>query len=183
MSMRTIASLAAIILTFGLLSGSGSVVAQETDVASAADTYSVSGCISKYVTESGLYPVPLPMKWCRNGRCEIFFEWGGEPMGAFSPGFGWAINFVQYPAAADHGWVSGPVIGIAGVGLGGGFGHNGDANNEVILGPWSTSDGSYMTLWDDSRRDRRTNRVTFELRHADPSNREIDYAKLFICRG
>jgi len=182
MSTRRIAALAAIALTFGLLAGSGSVVAQESDSIRAADTYDVVGCRSIYVEDSGVYKMGLP-RWCRNGRCEIFFEWGGANMGAYAPGLGWDINFIQYPSETDNAWVSGPVLSFAGTTLAGGYGHNGDRNYEPILGPYQSPDGSYLMLWDDSSTERKVNSVSFELQHDDENNREIDFAKLFICRG
>jgi len=187
-STKRIAVLISIMLAFGLLVGSTSaVVAQESDATPKplpvprAEGWEVVGCRTLFVDNPGTYKVGVP-RWCRNGRCEIFVEWWGEPIGAFDQGFTWAINYIEYPDQNNL-WNTGPVVSIAGATLGGGWGNNGDSWDEVIHGGGQTTGGDYFYLLDDSWVERKPNQASFVLHQENPGDPEILAARLFICKG
>jgi len=160
---------------------SNRIAAFEVVAGDDARLWDVAGCRTLYTEDTGTYAMAVP-RWCKNGRCEIFGEWGGNAIGALGPGFTWAVNFIQYAQEGNY-WVGGPDVNIAGASLGGGSGTNGDGFVEWILGPYMTADGSYFGLLDDSWRENRPGKVSFELWHANPGARQIDYAKIYICRA
>jgi len=143
----------------------------------------VGNCKTYQIADTGgkvSSPVPL---FCRDKICEISVGWWGEPVGAFSPGLSWEVNFIQWN---DGNWQAGPAASIGGASLSDGHGHNGDAVEESVLGPYRTYNPedepvSYFQLWDDQGTERNQLKLTFQMVQADPGNPEFTSVILFIC--
>ncbi len=143
----------------------------------------VGDCKTYQIADTGgkvSFPVPL---FCREKICEISVGWWGETVGAYNPGLSWEINFIQWN---DGNWQAGPAACIGGACLSDGHGHNGDAVEEAVLGPYQTyheedEPTSYFQLWDDQGTEHNRLKMTFQMGQADPANPEFTSVILFIC--
>lgn len=90
------------------------------------------------IFNDGTKVVKVP-EFCRGSLCEVFFDWRGGYVGAYSPGLTWSIPYTQRP---NGDWSAGPAVSIGGVWVTQGFGRNGDGVEDIVHGGGIVDHGS-----------------------------------------
>jgi hypothetical protein len=144
----------ALVLAAALICGGGAVLAADggdgadTPFQAAADGKATLGnCYWKTLPDGGgLMKVKVP-NFCKNRMCRIHLSWYGDPIGAYVPGYGPGLDYMQYGAGL---WGAGPAVNIGGWGgpTPDGWGQHSDGFAH-ILSAGVAADGSTMTLYDD----------------------------------
>ncbi len=130
------------------------------------------------VSEAGLYPMAVP-DFCLDAFCWIMAEFDA-PVGAFYPGLTWPTAYAQWQESAwgDESWIAGPNMNIAGVGLGGGPGINGDGISSRFGFELEDSEGGLFRLLDDSTAENDADKWTVEFQ---PSAGGLGQGRVYAC--